>query len=209
MIGPSLAAVAFGAAIGGRDTRRGVLAFWGILGLEEAWAWHGCSEVRRALSGPGHGVSGGGSALSCRAQISAPSETVPAPGREGCRRSAARQRGAASRSRPRPPTAATRCQALCESSSRPASGPAAFTWRSVRRLRDARVIAGTTRRADARIKTAQLLPYGVRLDLKLAAETEQTAACCCVWPATSAESGSCVGRTRERRKVEGIRATRA
>ena len=175
MIGASLAAVAFGAAISASGTHVGaVFSFWGLLGLEEAWAWRQILRRSAGVVPPRAWRFWRRDRRELSAQIVSErarfcplfgSRRIPARGRP--------TRWCSSSFAAAAPTAATRCRALrgwFAAGQRSGSVHVAFCPPFARTPElSVEQIDGP----EARIRTAQLLPYGVRLDLKLAAEAEQ------------------------------------
>ena len=162
MVLTSLSVAALGLGLCLPDTSAvGRFLFCTLLGAEEA--------------GPGHGTSG--TVFWCPSPAPQPPPRVPhhaVVARLGrCRffRRALRSSLRVARL----PTARRNFPVGCGWRLRPVSGPAICTWRFARRLPPLPnwKWSNSTGPQEARIKTAQLLPYGTRLDLKLAAAAEE------------------------------------
>lgn len=174
----SLAVTAIGVALSIGGTHFiGLLAFWTLLGAEEAWAWHGILTGRASPSF----WSAFRSRREGRAETPAPKRARPS--------AAARVAAPSAGVDELPPEHVT--QQLVRSREAGGSdvlaGYVRIAFAAGQRTGSIHVafcppFAETPELAveqidgpEARIKTAQLLPYGARLDLKLAAQAAQPA----------------------------------
>jgi hypothetical protein len=176
MIGASLAAVAFGAAISASGTHVGaVFSFWGLLGLEEAWAWRQIlrrsagvvpprawrfwRRDRRELSAPDRVQA---STVLPAHRVAKDSGAWPA---DEVVQQLVRGRGADGSD-----TLSGFARLVFAPGQRSGSVHVAFCPPFARTPElSVEQIDGP----EARVRTAQLLPYGVRLDLKLPLEAQQ------------------------------------